>query len=67
VPATVTPNPPLTVFAVLLLGLAVVLFILAAVAPPNGENNAHRFRLMSAGSACWVLYILLRLIGGLVR
>jgi hypothetical protein len=64
------PTPqemPLTVFAVLLLLLATVLFVLAAVLPVEVESNVNRFRLLAAGSACWVLYVLLQLIGGLVK
>lgn len=57
---------PLGIFPVLLLLLACVLFILAAT-ERNGRGTEDRQRLLSAGLACWVLYILLQLIGGLVK
>ena len=55
---------PLTVFQILLIGASVVLFILAAV---NTKTNEQRFRYVAAGLACWVVYVLLQMIGGLVK
>ena len=69
VPNEPVPQMPLSIFAFLLLGLACVLFILAAVGK-NGDQRQqteYRQQLMSWGLACWVLYILLQLIGGLVK
>lgn len=55
---------PLGIFEFLLLGLSAVLFILAAT---NRNGNEDRHRLMSWGLACWVLYVLLSTVGGMVK
>ena len=53
----------ISLIPVVMLVLASVLFILAAAV--NGAT--HRDRLVSAGLACWVLYVLMNLVGGMVR
>lgn len=58
---------PLNIFAILSLLIATILFVLAAVLPISASANASRERLVAAGLACWVLFILLQLIGGLVK
>jgi hypothetical protein len=66
------PNPriesvPLSIFPILLLGLAGILFVLAAVLPPSRDGIDYRFRLFSFGLFCWVVFALLQLIGGLIK
>ena len=61
-------NVPLTIFPLLLLALAALLFIFVA-GFPNGtpESGVTRQRLIGAGLACYMVYQVLQLIGGLVR
>lgn len=63
-PAIPLTTTPLTVFPVVLLLIAGVLFVLATVG--NGTLE-KRQRYQSAGFVCLVLYWVLRLIGGLVK
>jgi hypothetical protein len=58
---------PLTIFPILLLALAGLMFILAAVLPSGKDSVDTKLRLFSFGLACWIVFVILQLIGGLVK
>jgi len=58
--------PPLTIFQVVLIGTAIFTALMAAFAK-NDRDNTQRTRLLASSLACWLVYVLLDMIGGLVK
>ena len=61
-----SPQVPLTIFQIALILGSIVLAVIAATTK-NDHDNTIRTKLLAGAFACWLFYMLLSMIGGLVK